>query len=101
MLTFIVGADGKRSATDYDTLAFKLEVKCEKNHHAEKDESHPHRAFRHANGIRHVCHMLTTLQFIVGIFSGYHRGAKQYGLRITQSNLYTMIFSLPSFDMDK
>jgi len=101
MLIFIVGADGKRLATDYDTLAFKLEVKCEKNHHAEKDESHPHRAFKHANGIRHVCHILTTLQFIVGTFNGSHREARRYGSRITLSNRYTMIFSLPSFDLDK
>jgi hypothetical protein len=101
MLTFIASADGKRSATDYDTLAFKLEVKCEKNHHAEKDESHPHRAFKHANGILHVRHMLISLQFIVGTFSGSHREARRYGSRITQSNLYTMIFSLPNFDLDK
>lgn len=47
----VVGADGKPSATDYDTLAFKLEVKCEKNNHAGKEENDPHRAFKHANGI--------------------------------------------------
>lgn len=46
-----VGGDGKPAATDFDTLAFKLEVKCEKNNHAEKEESDPHRAFKHANGI--------------------------------------------------
>ena len=46
----IVGVDGKPAATDFDTIAFKLEVKCEKNSHAEKEESDPHRAFKHANG---------------------------------------------------
>ena len=46
----LVGADGKPVATDYDTLAFKLEVKCEKNHLAEKEENRPHKLFKHANG---------------------------------------------------
>lgn len=101
MLTFIVGADGKRSATDYDTLAFKLEVKCEKNHHAERDESHPHRAFKHANGIHPAYHLLRTRQFIVGTYNGSHRGARRYGSRITRSNPYMTIFSLPSSDLDK
>ena len=44
------GPDGKPAATDFDTLAFKLEVKCEKNPDAEVDENDPHRAFNHANG---------------------------------------------------
>jgi DNA-directed RNA polymerase I and III subunit RPAC1 len=43
------GVDGKRLATDFDTLAFKLHVKCEKNHSTETEESDPHRAFKHAN----------------------------------------------------
>jgi hypothetical protein len=50
----IVKPDGKPAATDYDTLAFKLEVKCEKNHHVGKEESDPHIAFKHANGIIHI-----------------------------------------------
>ena len=49
-----MGADGKPLATDFDTLAFKLEVKCEKNYRAEKDESDAHRAFKHANGTREM-----------------------------------------------
>jgi hypothetical protein len=55
----LVGPDGKPSATDFDTLAFKLEVKCEKNNYAEKEENNPHRAFKHANGIL-CCFLLLT-----------------------------------------
>ena len=43
-------ADGKPKGTDYDTLAFKLEVKCERNLAVDKDETDPHRAYKHANG---------------------------------------------------
>ena len=46
-----VGPDGKPAPTDFDTLAFKLEVKCEKNANAQKDENDPRRAFKHANGM--------------------------------------------------
>jgi hypothetical protein len=55
----VVGPDGKPSATDFDTLAFKLEVKCEKNNHAEKEENNPHRAFKHANGTLRFFLLLT------------------------------------------
>jgi len=47
----VVGADGKPAATDYDTLAFKLLVKCEKNTGAGEGEMNPHIAYKHANGI--------------------------------------------------
>jgi len=56
---FSVAPDGKRLNTDYDTLVFKLEVKCEKNHQAEKEEMDPHRAFKHANGIPSLSSVLT------------------------------------------
>jgi hypothetical protein len=49
-LNAIEDADGKPKGTDFDTLAFKLEVKCEKNPDAEEGETDPHRAYRHANG---------------------------------------------------
>lgn len=52
LISVTVGPDGKPTATDFDTLAFKLEVKCEKNPDAEADESDPHTAFKHANGIQ-------------------------------------------------
>jgi hypothetical protein len=50
LLMQIVGADGKPAATDFDTLAFKLAVKCQKNLDADQDELDPHKIFRHANG---------------------------------------------------
>jgi len=46
-----VSVDGKPTATDFDTLAFALQIKCEKNPDADKDEVDPNKAFRHANGI--------------------------------------------------
>ena len=52
---YVVGPDGKRLATDYDTLAFKLEVRCEKIHQSERDESDPNKLFKHANGILYLC----------------------------------------------
>src|SRR5436190_16623273 len=94
----IVGADGKRSATDYDTLAFKLEVRCEKNNHTEKDDGHPNMAYQHANGNLRAFSPLITLQYIVGISNGFPRGIRSYGSNILLSSLCRMIFSLQNFD---
>ena len=47
----VVGTDGKKGATDYDTLAFKLQVKCERNPLAAEGDTDPHEAFIHANGM--------------------------------------------------
>jgi len=50
----VVGANGKRDPTDYDTLAFKLEVKCEKNPVAAEGETDPNKAFNHASGTKQL-----------------------------------------------